>query len=366
MSCVIGYYFTITLSNDGVVHSFGLNEEGQIGQGNIKGVSLPRAIPNLPKISQVSCGGHFTVCVDFEGFLWTFGQNNAGQLGTGNTTSFNIPQKITNIPPVFSVSCGNEHTLIITNNDDLWSCGVNSYGQLCLGNKEHQLTFQQTSFSNIVKISSGGYHSLFQNNEGIYACGFNSSGELGLGNTNPQITPTLIPNLPPNIVHFVCGYDFNLFLDSEGNVFSVGFNGHGQLGLGHDKNQNILNQILDIPPIQTISCVSSSSFLIDLEGNVWSFGNNIHGQLGHGDQKIRNVPTKIECLKHIKQICYGPGCCGYSNFLAKDLHNKIFVVGFNDFGTGNTQSISTPQEIPSQYFPIWGDILQTRAKSARK
>ena len=73
----------------------------------------------------ISCGYGFTVCVDYEGFIWSFGQNNFGQLGTGNITNFNVPQKILSIPPVISVSCGSLHTLIITNDDNLWSWGRN-------------------------------------------------------------------------------------------------------------------------------------------------------------------------------------------------------------------------------------------------
>ena len=140
---------------------------------------------------------------------------------------------------------------MITTDSTLWSCGYNEYGQLCLGNNESQLTPQQTSFSNISKVSTGYSHSLFQNNKGeIFACGQNRYGQCGLGHCNhPQITPSLIPNAPSNIVQFICGYYHGLFLDSEGNVFSVGNNYYGQLGLGHNTNQNELNKIPNIPPI---------------------------------------------------------------------------------------------------------------------
>ena len=68
-------------------------------------------------------------------------------------------------------------------------------------------------------------------------------------------SPSLMLNVPSNIVQFVCGYCQSLFLDSEGNVFSVGNNDYGQLGLAHYRNQNELNKIPNIPLIQTISCV---------------------------------------------------------------------------------------------------------------
>ena len=310
---------TITLSNDGTVHSFGRNDHVQLGLGHINDVSLPTPIPNLPKINMISCGMYFTVCVDEEGFIWSFGKNT---IGTGNKTGFNVPQKILEIPPVLSVSCGLGHTLIITNDDNLYSFGANNFGQLCHNDKNSRSKPQKTSFSNISKISTGWYHSLFQNDKGeIFSCGYNQKGECGLGHfIHPQITPRLIHNVPENSIQFSCGSSHSLFLDSEGNVYSVGSNYSGQLGLGQianqNKHQNILNKIPNIPPIKIISCVYSSSYLIDFEGNLWSFGFNHQGQLGHGDRSHINTPKIVNTLKDIQQISYGY-CCG-RHFLAKN------------------------------------------------
>ena len=365
--CVCGGNHTITLSDDGTAHSFGRNSYGVLGLGHNNDVSLPTPIPNLPKINLISCGTFFTICVDYEGFIWSFGDNCFGQLGTGNTES-NVPQKILNIPPVISVACGSNHTLIITNDDNLWSCGANNFGQLCHRNQIYLAKPQKTSFSNISKILAGSTHSLFQNNNGeIFSCGNNRQGQCGMGHFNhPQITPSLIPNAPPNIVNFVCGGYQSLFLDSEGNVFSVGNNTYGSLGLRHNTNQNELNKILNIPPIQTISCVNSSCYLIDFDGNLWSFGHNDCGQLGHGKKTSINDPKIISTLKDIQQISYGSN--GH-HFIAKNSQNQIFTTGNNTYGqlgTGDTQSVSIPKEINSQYSTIWGDEKHTRAKSARK
>ena len=357
MACVRGNNHTITLSDDGTLHSFGRNSEGQLGLGHKNNVSLPTPIPNLPKINMISCGLYFTICVDYEGFIWSFGKNSYGQLGTGNKTNFNVPQKILEIPPVLSVSCGEDHTLIITKDSDLWSCGRNNHGQLCLGNKAaDQLKPQKTSFSNILKISAGYYHSLFETNKGeIFACGYNQFGQCGLGHCiSPQITPSLIPNLPSHISQFVSGTNFCLILDSEGNVFSFGFNGNSSLGLGHNTDQNVLSKIPNIPPIKAISCAYQSCYLIDFEGNLWSFGYNAHGQLGYGNATNINIPKIIPTLKDIQQI--SQGCRGY-HFFAKNSQNQIFAAGNNDhgqLGTGDTQSLSIFKEINSQYSSIWG------------
>ena len=135
-----------------------------LGLGHNNDVSLPTPIPNLPKISKISCGGNFTVCVDYEGFIWPFGENKQGQLGTGNKTNFNVPQKLINIPPVLSVACGYGHTLMITNDSNLGHVGriiSDNYGDT-----KDRLILQKTSFLNISKISAGNIHSLFQNDKG--------------------------------------------------------------------------------------------------------------------------------------------------------------------------------------------------------
>ena len=368
---VCGMYHTITLSNDGIVHSFGKTFYGALGFGQNNDVSLPTPIPNLPQIKMISCCGDFTVCVDYEGFIWSFGENVCGQLGTGNTTNFNVPQKLFDVPPVVSVSCGYEHTLIITNDDNLWSWGRNNCGQLCHGDKKSRSMPQKTSFSNILKIS-GSDHSLFQNDKGeIFACGYNHGGACGLGHFSEfQITPSLILNAPPNIVQFVCGGYHSLFLDYEGNVYSVGKNEGGELGLGHNTdhkiNKNVLSKIANIPPIKIISCGNSSCYLIDFEGNLWTFGKNTYGQLGHGDNTDIFTPKIINTLKDIQLISYG-SCCDH--FFAKNSQNQIFAIGDNgrgQLGTGDTKSVSIPKEINSQYSTIWGDEFPCRAKSARK
>ena len=241
-------------------------------------------------------------------------------------------------------------------------------GQLFLGDNQDHSIPQKTPFSNSSKISAGFGHSLFQNNTGeIFACGYNADGQCGLGHFNdPQITPILIPNTPSNIVEFVCGSSHNFFLDTEGNVFSVGSNYHGQLGLGHNRNQNVLKKIPNIPPIKTISCTNASSYLIDFEGNLWSFGFNAQGQLGQCDRTNINVPKIVNNLKDIQQISHGSNGV---HFFTKNTQNQIFVTGGNDYGqlgTGDTESLSILKEIDSQYSTIWRHELNSRAKSARK
>ena len=318
--CVTGIKHTICLSEDGKLYSFGSNVYGRLGldssvtnvSGNNRVMGSPQQIQNLPKITMVSCGFSFTVCIDEEGFAWSFGLNEYGQSGLGNNKKLvSKPLKIENIPPANSISCGGYHTLILTTDLNLWACGLNESGQLFLECQEEQTIPKQTSFSEISKICAGAHFSFIQNMNGkIYGRGDNLYGQLGLGHNNsPQIIASLVNDHSSNIVQFCCGLHHALFLDDIGNVYSVGKNesdltSSGQLGLGNFINQNTLQQIVNIPPIQTISCSGSSSYLLDFEGNVWSFGLNTRGQLGQGNTGDYNVPTKIKSIKDIQQLSY--------------------------------------------------------------
>ena len=373
MLCVTSKYHTICLSDDGIVHSFGRNHYGQLGLEDFNLISsVPNAVPNLPKIKLISCGWNFTVCVDNEGCLWSFGKNDCGQLGIGECEEkeFSVPQKIHDIPPVQAISCGLGHTLIITIDSNLWSFGNNYFGQLCFGDTKDRAKPKQTLFSNIIKISCNSIHSFFQNNkEEIYCCGNNSHGQLGLGHIECQHEVIVIPNHPLNIINFCCGYYHSLFLDFSGNVYSVGYNKKGSLGLGHTKNMNLLTQIPNIPPVQSISCIKHSSYLIDFKGNLWSFGKNKNGELGLGDFENRIIPTKTS-LKNIQQHSSGGAS---DHFLVKDSKNNIFAMGKNDFGQTGTRSIVDSNFLPNEVnslTTIWGESLIHRPysteKSARK
>jgi alpha-tubulin suppressor-like RCC1 family protein len=66
----------------------------------------------------------------------------------------------------------------------------------------------------------------------------NSDGQLGLGLNLPDplgpdifiSTPTIINSVNENIIQISCGYYHCLFLSYNGNIYSFGRNGEGQLG----------------------------------------------------------------------------------------------------------------------------------------
>ena len=60
---------------------------------------------------KVEIGDNHTLAIKSDGTLWTWGINNYGQLGNGNNTNQNIPIQVGNATDWQSVSCGNSFTI---------------------------------------------------------------------------------------------------------------------------------------------------------------------------------------------------------------------------------------------------------------
>ena len=115
---------------------------------------------------------------------------------------------------------------------------------------------------------------------------------------------------------------------NNGNVYTFGNNGKGQLGIGADTDTlryTHIPQKVEIPPCTKIS--SGDYFIICLDENelVYSFGNNDCGQLGLGnDQESFNSPQLVSSLKNVEFVE-----CGQRHVFCKTLNNEIYCWGYN-------------------------------------
>ena len=83
----------------------------------------------------------------------------------------------------------------------------------------------------------------------VWSVGYNSCGKLGLGDYTRRTLPQQITSLPTNIA-IAARFNHSLFLDVDGNFWSVGSNSCGQLGLGDRQNRTSLQQITSLPKIR--------------------------------------------------------------------------------------------------------------------
>ena len=226
------------------------------------------------------------------------------------------------------------HNLVLTSDDEVWGFSSNKFQKLSLpSNIQLQTTPALLPIQNIIAVSFGRFHSLFLNYDGsVFSAGDGDRGELGLtasefANRNNHI-PTLISSLR-DIVAISAGFSHSLFLDSNGNAFSCGYNKYGQLGLNHTEETSIPTLIRDLHNIVAISVGSCHSLCLDNEGKVWSFGSNKFGQLGLNDNFDRFKPQRIEDLPTIEKISTRHGG-SYTMML--DHEGIVWVCGHNYCG----------------------------------
>ncbi|MBB1510611.1 hypothetical protein [Tessaracoccus sp. MC1756] len=94
------------VATDGTVWGWGSNRHGQLGVGADSDLtSLPVAIDNLPPIVAISTSGNSTFATDEEGTVWAWGLNRDGQLGDGTQMNRRKPTQIPELHNAKSVIC---------------------------------------------------------------------------------------------------------------------------------------------------------------------------------------------------------------------------------------------------------------------
>jgi X-linked retinitis pigmentosa GTPase regulator len=126
----------------------------------------------------------------------------------------------------------------------------------------------------------------------VYIFGNNEYGQLGLGHNKNQNAPQLLMT-DDRISQIACGKYHTVILKNNGEVYIFGDNTHGQLGLGHNKNQNVPQLLMNDEGISQIACGYFHTTILKNNGDAYVFGNNGYGQLGLGHNENQNVPRLL-------------------------------------------------------------------------
>lgn len=230
----------LLLDNDGYVFTFGYGENGELGLGeSVVHPYEPTLIGNIPKIKDIRCGQHYSILVDIEGNCWTFGINNLGQLGLGDLNNRYVPTKIENLPYITCISAGYDHSSLVDIDGNCWTFGSNDEGQLGLGVLDNKTI--PTILTGLPKIKSSHcgdcYTILLDIDNNIWGFGSNHFGEL---QQNIEIMSSIrVPmkiSFDEDIHSIISMRNGSIIINKHGQCFSHGYNRNGELGLGHTNN----------------------------------------------------------------------------------------------------------------------------------
>ena len=299
-----------------------------------------------------------------DGSLYSWGDNHYGQLGLGHRQHQNTPQLIDpshfHNKTINSIHQGPIHTLALMEDGSLYTWGYNVYGELGLGHNTNQNTPQLISpdhFENkiIQSIHTGSHHTLvLMTNGSLYAYGQNAKGQLGLGHNNNQNTPQLIspthfPNKTIQSIH--TGYGNTLALMEDGSLYSWGYNKAGELGLGHTDNQytpQLINpEHFHYNTIKSIHIEFMHALALMDDGTLYTWGQNDYGQLGLDHNYDAYTPQLID-PNHFDNKTIQSIYTEENHTLAMMTDGSLYSWGENEFGQlglGHTDDQNTPQKI---------------------
>lgn len=155
---------------NGVVFGFGLNNYNQLGlaKKNTETVFAPQ-LTTFENVKMITGGQHHTLVLTNDNKCFAIGRKEYGRLGLGD-----IEEDVEKLTPIktldsFNVTqleCGECCSFAVTDDGKAYSWGMGSNQQLGVGSDEDQfepvlLTGAQVREKHVIRVSSGGQHTLF-------------------------------------------------------------------------------------------------------------------------------------------------------------------------------------------------------------
>lgn len=150
-----GTDFSLALTADGVIHAWGSNASGQLGNSTTESqVSTPRVLTCDTIFTQVAAGTHAAAGISKDSEVWTWGSNKFGILGLGREDSYRAqtPERVGGILSAVKITeismdkltqamvGGAEYALALSDTGKVYSWGNCDFGQLGHGSDESSNT----------------------------------------------------------------------------------------------------------------------------------------------------------------------------------------------------------------------------------
>ncbi|KAG2143761.1 regulator of chromosome condensation 1/beta-lactamase-inhibitor protein II [Suillus bovinus] len=251
VKAAVGITFSIVLTNDGKVFSFGSGEKGQLGNGRtgehiITGNKTAFDVETEPipvkglddkTIIDIACGPQHSVALDSQGFVYVWGYNGYCRLGLGNQQDVLTPKVVPNFAGPNEITmgahiiAGPSNTVVLDKQQLYWMAGKwKNSGEGSSGSPYSSFRFIQDLMG--CKISGGScggvtHFALTSDDDGgvmTVAWGQNASyGELGLGPDEPKSATKPTSHQPLagiEVISVAAGQHTTLFLAKPNAKFS--------------------------------------------------------------------------------------------------------------------------------------------------
>ncbi len=289
----LGSKFSVGLRTNGEVWTWGSNTYGELGlDSNEAYEDKPLQVETLSNIVDIGAGNYHAVAVDEDGYVYTWGLNNSGQLGNGNTTDEKKPVKLSGLSDIVKVDAYKNTTTALDSDGNLYAWGegydktpqiiytdVKDFSENVLLTKDRRIMRFDGSIvpvvKNVVKIA--------RNDNSILA--ILDNGQVISIDDSDTVTNLSVTNA----VDVSCGNGYSYILDQSKNVYTYGSNSNGELGNGANTATTAPARV-SVSDAEIIAAGEGSHGAIGtFDGSIYTTGLNDKGQLGHGDVDNKNT-----------------------------------------------------------------------------
>ena len=217
-----GNEFSLLLLSDGTVYSFGENKNSELGLGESAPprTTLPKHLPSLSNIKQISAGMTHAIALTKDGLVYAWGKNNYGQVSLEIKGNVKSPYLVRPLKNIESVSAAIGYTLALDSNGHVWQWGSDS-------SKDVSSLEMHDGLQNIVWIGATDPFALALNDLGeLYWWG---SPTYFSQNPNAPTLPGKFP-FDKKIIAVSAGVSHVLFKTTDGTLYGFGENYDSQLG----------------------------------------------------------------------------------------------------------------------------------------
>src|SRR5690348_6973235 len=268
------------------------------------GLAVP-AEPEALRFHAVAATAGHSLAVGSDGTVWEWGTilipPPEGWQGWG-TENRSVPVQVTGMSGALAVADGTMHRLALKSDGTVWSWGSNNSGQLGIGSRTTDVSVAPVRVSGLagaVQIAAGSMHSVALTADGnVWTWGYNGWGQLGNGTWNWSLAPARVPGLG-GVIAIAAGYGHSLAVKMDGTVWAWGHNGWGQLGdgnpatSGQNPGPTIPVQVRGLTGVVAVAGGTIHSLALRNDGTVWAWGSNEYGQLGDGTTSHRSTPVQV-------------------------------------------------------------------------
>lgn len=238
---------TCGLTSAGATYCWGLNGNGQIGDGTTTNRNTPTAVSGGLTFSRLGAGYTHLCGITSAGAAYCWGLNGYGQIGDGTSGgNKTTPTAVAGGLVFVNVYGGHEHTCGIVSSGAAYCWGRNDFGQIGDGTSGGSKTTPTAVAGGLTfrKLSLARTHTCGLTTTGaMYCWGDNTKYQLGDGTNVAKLSPNAVSGGlvytdlrtgsntsfggAPWIYSYTCG------LVATGHVYCWGANNYGQLGTGN-------------------------------------------------------------------------------------------------------------------------------------